>query len=121
MFSKVAFLSEPAIRFSRCPELGRPFPLVARRRCFLPSSFRTNHSHESCYFQASLAAWLPLICRSGWTPAPRDAASSQPWRLEISMDRETMQPRILIADDQQAVLHALRLPLTRHRYSIGTV
>src|ERR1700676_1567282 len=37
------------------------------------------------------------------------------------MDRETMQPRILIADDQQDVLDALRLLLKGHGYSIETV
>jgi sigma-B regulation protein RsbU (phosphoserine phosphatase) len=42
-------------------------------------------------------------------------------RLEISLDRETMQPRILIADDQQDVLDALRLLLKGHGYSIETV
>src|SRR5258708_16902994 len=41
--------------------------------------------------------------------------------LEISGDRETMQPRILIADDQQDVLDALRLLLKGHGYSIETV
>jgi len=37
------------------------------------------------------------------------------------MNRETMQPRILIADDQQDVLDALRLLLKGHGYSIETV
>src|SRR5258706_16119798 len=37
------------------------------------------------------------------------------------MDRETMQPRILIADDQQDVLDALRLLLKGQGYSIETV
>jgi sigma-B regulation protein RsbU (phosphoserine phosphatase) len=41
--------------------------------------------------------------------------------LELSRDRETMQPRILIADDQQDVLDALRLLLKGHGYSIETV
>jgi phosphoserine phosphatase RsbU/P len=41
--------------------------------------------------------------------------------FEISLDRETMQPRILIADDQQDVLDALRLLLKGHGYSIETV
>ena len=41
-------------------------------------------------------------------------------RLEISLDRETMQPRILIADDQQDVLDALRLLLKGHGYHIET-
>src|SRR6266849_1629445 len=41
--------------------------------------------------------------------------------LEISLDREAMQPRILIADDQQDVLDALRLLLKEHGYSIETV
>ena len=41
--------------------------------------------------------------------------------LEISLDRQTMQPRILIADDQQDVLDALRLLLKGHGYSIETV
>jgi sigma-B regulation protein RsbU (phosphoserine phosphatase) len=41
--------------------------------------------------------------------------------LEISLDRETMQSRILIADDQQDVLDALRLLLKGHGYSIETV
>ncbi|MGB2900070.1 MAG: SpoIIE family protein phosphatase [Candidatus Acidiferrum sp.] len=41
--------------------------------------------------------------------------------LEISLDRETMQPRILIADDQQDVLDALRLLLKGHGYRIETV
>src|ERR1700675_4130974 len=41
--------------------------------------------------------------------------------LEISLDRETMQPRILIADDQQDVLDALRLLLKGHGYTIETV
>src|ERR1700694_410905 len=40
---------------------------------------------------------------------------------KISMGRETMQPRILIADDQQDVLDALRLLLKGHGYSIETV
>jgi sigma-B regulation protein RsbU (phosphoserine phosphatase) len=40
--------------------------------------------------------------------------------LETSLDRE-MQPRILIADDQQDVLDALRLLLKGHGYSIETV
>jgi sigma-B regulation protein RsbU (phosphoserine phosphatase) len=42
-------------------------------------------------------------------------------RLEIPLDRETMHPRILIADDQQDVLDALRLLLKGHGYSIETV
>jgi sigma-B regulation protein RsbU (phosphoserine phosphatase) len=41
--------------------------------------------------------------------------------LEISLDRETMQPRILIADDQQDVLDALRLLLKGHGYHIEAV
>ncbi|PYU54597.1 MAG: response regulator receiver protein [Acidobacteria bacterium] len=41
--------------------------------------------------------------------------------IEISMDRETIEPRILIADDQQDVLDALRLLLKGHGYSIETV
>jgi sigma-B regulation protein RsbU (phosphoserine phosphatase) len=41
--------------------------------------------------------------------------------LEISLDRETMPPRILIADDQQDVLDALRLLLKGHGYAIETV
>jgi len=41
--------------------------------------------------------------------------------LELSVDRELMQPRILIADDQQDVLDALRLLLKGHGYSIETV
>ena len=39
----------------------------------------------------------------------------------ISGNRENMQPRILIADDQQDVLDALRLLLKGHGYSIETV
>jgi phosphoserine phosphatase RsbU/P len=39
----------------------------------------------------------------------------------ISRDRENVQPRILIADDQQDVLDALRLLLKGHGYSIETV
>jgi sigma-B regulation protein RsbU (phosphoserine phosphatase) len=41
--------------------------------------------------------------------------------LEIASDHETMQPKILIADDQQDVLDALRLLLKGHGYSIETV
>ncbi len=41
--------------------------------------------------------------------------------LEISLDCEAMRPRILIADDQQDVLDALRLLLKGHGYSIETV
>jgi sigma-B regulation protein RsbU (phosphoserine phosphatase) len=41
--------------------------------------------------------------------------------FDISLDRETMQPRILIADDQQDVLDALRLLLKGHGYSIEAV
>lgn len=41
--------------------------------------------------------------------------------LEISTDSEMIQPRILIADDQQDVLDALRLLLKGHGYSIETV
>jgi phosphoserine phosphatase RsbU/P len=41
--------------------------------------------------------------------------------LETSMDHGTMQQRILIADDQQDVLDALRLLLKGHGYSIETV
>jgi sigma-B regulation protein RsbU (phosphoserine phosphatase) len=41
--------------------------------------------------------------------------------LEILLERKTMQPRILIADDQQDVLDALRLLLKGHGYSIETV
>jgi sigma-B regulation protein RsbU (phosphoserine phosphatase) len=41
--------------------------------------------------------------------------------FEASRGRETMQPRILIADDQQDVLDALRLLLKGHGYSIETV
>jgi sigma-B regulation protein RsbU (phosphoserine phosphatase) len=41
--------------------------------------------------------------------------------LEVSWDCETMPPRILIADDQQDVLDALRLLLKGHGYSIETV
>lgn len=41
--------------------------------------------------------------------------------FEISLDHKAMQPRILIADDQQDVLDALRLLLKGHGYSIETV
>lgn len=41
--------------------------------------------------------------------------------LELLMDCKTMQPRILIADDQQDVLDALRLLLKGHGYLIETV
>jgi phosphoserine phosphatase RsbU/P len=41
--------------------------------------------------------------------------------LEISLDHQAMQSRILIADDQQDVLDALRLLLKGHGYSIETV
>src|SRR5882724_5151719 len=41
--------------------------------------------------------------------------------LETSRDQETMQSRILIADDQQDVLDALRLLLKGHGYNIETV
>ena len=41
--------------------------------------------------------------------------------LKSSVDRKTMQPRILIADDQQDVLDALRLLLKGHGYCIETV
>jgi sigma-B regulation protein RsbU (phosphoserine phosphatase) len=41
--------------------------------------------------------------------------------LEVSWGCETMQPRILIADDQQDVLDALRLLLKGHGFSIETV
>lgn len=41
--------------------------------------------------------------------------------LALSMDCETMQPRILIADDQQDVLEALRLLLKGHGYLVETV
>ncbi len=41
--------------------------------------------------------------------------------LELSWDCKTMTPRILIADDQQDVLDALRLLLKGHGYSIETV
>jgi phosphoserine phosphatase RsbU/P len=41
--------------------------------------------------------------------------------LEASRDHEPMQSRILIADDQQDVLDALRLLLKGHGYSIETV
>src|SRR5437667_19655 len=41
--------------------------------------------------------------------------------LKVSTGREPMQPRILIADDQQDVLDALRLLLKGHGYSIETV
>src|SRR5260370_38094567 len=40
---------------------------------------------------------------------------------EISLNSGPMQPRILIADDQQDVLDALRLLLKGHGYSIETV
>src|SRR5258708_35528518 len=40
---------------------------------------------------------------------------------EISLNSEPMQPRILIADDQQDVLDALRLLLKGHGYRIETV
>src|SRR5258708_27754101 len=66
----------------------------------------------------------PHYCGAGWTPAPEDAGGSADLvtaTLELSMDRETMQPRILIADDQQDVLDALRLLLKGHGYSIETV
>src|ERR1700747_2594241 len=42
-------------------------------------------------------------------------------RLGISRDRENLEPRIFIADDQQDVLDALRLLLKGHGYSIETV
>jgi phosphoserine phosphatase RsbU/P len=41
--------------------------------------------------------------------------------LDVSWDCETMPTRILIADDQQDVLDALRLLLKGHGYSIETV
>jgi phosphoserine phosphatase RsbU/P len=41
--------------------------------------------------------------------------------LEVSPNSLVMQPRILVADDQQDVLEALRLLLKGHGYSIETV
>ena len=41
--------------------------------------------------------------------------------FELPIDGKTMQPRILIADDQQDVLDALRLLLKGHGYVIETV
>ena len=69
--------------------------------------------------QASLAVGLPPTLEirrwyPGSTPGPVMV-------IEISMDRETIEPRILIADDQQDVLDALRLLLKGHGYSIETV
>ena len=37
--------------------------------------------------------------------------------LEITNDRETIQPRILIADDQPDIVEALRLLLKGHGYT----
>jgi len=51
----------------------------------------------------------------------RERPAIVPAAFEISMNREAMQPRILIADDQQDVLDALRLLLKGHGYSIETV
>ncbi|HEX4546393.1 MAG TPA: SpoIIE family protein phosphatase [Candidatus Acidoferrum sp.] len=45
----------------------------------------------------------------------------QPAALKLSVDSEIMPPRILIADDQQDVLEALRLLLKGHGYAIETV
>jgi phosphoserine phosphatase RsbU/P len=41
--------------------------------------------------------------------------------VELRKNRDNMQPRILIADDQQDVLDALRLLLKGHGYNIETV
>src|SRR5258708_35495960 len=71
-----------------------------------------------------LAASRPLLRRGGRdndTLGFRGQPAMVTATLEISGDRETMQPRILIADDQQDVLDALRLLLKGHGYSIETV
>ena len=71
-----------------------------------------------------------VICRHRWqsgcpnTPIKTLAPGGRPGRvmvIEISRESETMQPRILIADDQQDVLDALRLLLKGHGYRIETV
>ncbi len=98
--------------------MGRAFPLVARLRRSLLRSLRTNHSHQSCYFEASLAVGLPHTQIK--TLAPR-GTPGRAMVIEISMESDAMQPRILIADDQQDVLDALRLLLKGHGYSIETV
>ena len=41
--------------------------------------------------------------------------------LEITKDRETIQPRILIADDQPDIVEALRLLLKGHGYTTEAV
>src|SRR5258708_27869910 len=110
------------LAFSRCPELGCAFPLVASPRCFLPLPFAQAIHAKAVIFRHRWQPGCPQYAGARWTLAPRDAAKPAMLTatLEISMDRETMQPRILIADDQQDVLDALRLLLKGHGYSIET-
>lgn len=54
-------------------------------------------------------------------PVEPGKRAMQTTALEISADCEIMQPRILIADDQQDVLDALRLLLKGHGFIIETV
>src|SRR5256886_12323121 len=63
------------------------------------------------------------VCSRATLGAPGESGQAEMTAatFKISPQREPAQPRILIADDQQDVLDALRLLLKGHGYSIETV
>src|SRR5271165_3784371 len=59
---------------------------------------------------------LVLQLRTSGTISPNTGKDAWNRELKIPMDIETLQQRILIADDQQDILDALRLLLKGHGY-----
>jgi sigma-B regulation protein RsbU (phosphoserine phosphatase) len=90
-----------------------------RRRCL--SGF---HDAFSNHFKGNILLARPVAIRlrlsfPGGQPAVPQVQSLPAY--EHLANSKTMQPRILIADDQQDVLDALRLLLKGHGYTIETV
>ena len=108
----------PAI--AACPKLGRDFPQAVKL-----DSFYRAHSPQS-------TPNTPLRRFTGWAhacdtryrdanvKAKRESAAAVASTPEVSAAVNTMQSRILIADDQPDVLRALRLLLKGHGYTTET-
>src|SRR5437879_5655897 len=86
-------------------------------------SFSISHSLESLYSSERWQSDCPsTLERDGHSSRGSQRKTEMtPATPKISPGREPVQPRILIADDQQDVLDALRLLLKGHGYSIETV
>src|SRR5437867_96299 len=105
-------------------EIGKSVPASGRMgRTPCRPDFYNPFSGKPLFAQAGGNLTAP-VCESAMDAQARGSHGSPEMTaatLKVSTGREPMQPRILIADDQQDVLDALRLLLKGHGYSIETV